>query len=125
MTNKQASKQDSRMELLSYLRSSFPGQTDEWYSSELSDRLLPALSAYIAANYVPKGEMVEARIQLATALWLTPSEGLFDGGDLFVKRKPLEQTLINEIGYEAFKAIQEAATAKELQAQKQKEKSDG
>lgn len=39
------------------------------------------------------------------------TEGLFDNGDLFIKRAPIEQVIINLIGFEKFKAIQDAVSA--------------
>lgn len=41
----------------------------------------------------------------------TETEGLFDNGDLFIKRAPIEQVIINLIGFEKFKAIQDAVSA--------------
>lgn len=69
---------------------------------------------------------LEAQEDLATNIMLEPTEGLFDGGDLFIKRSPIEQVIINAVGYEKFKALQEAANQKEkdrvsaLQSQQEK-----
>lgn len=41
----------------------------------------------------------------------TETEGLFDNGDLFIKQAPIEQVIINLIGFEKFKAIQDAVSA--------------
>lgn len=76
----------------------------EWRHKEL-------LEAKTALKRLIAGEKEE----FASKIMLTPSEGLFDDGDLFVRRAPIEQTIIKEIGYEKFKAMQEAANAKELQ----------
>lgn len=36
------------------------------------------------------------------------TEGLFDNGDLFIKRAPLEQAFVDLVGYEKFRAIKDA-----------------
>ena len=53
----------------------------------------------------------EAREDFATKIFTVKTEGLFNDGDLFIKRRPIEQVVINELGYETYKAIQEAADA--------------
>ncbi len=40
------------------------------------------------------------------------TEGLFDNGDLFIKRKPIEDVIIGLIGYEKYKAIQTAVDSR-------------
>lgn len=53
----------------------------------------------------------KAREDFAMKVFTVKTERLFDGGELFIKRKPIEQIVINELSYEAYKAIQEAADA--------------
>lgn len=36
------------------------------------------------------------------------TEGLFDNGDLFIKRAPIEQAVIDLVGYEKFRAIKDS-----------------
>lgn len=105
---------DELYELKDWLAGCFKGFQDADSTSRT-----PA-SCEIAANFVIRRfeailatEIQAAKEDLATKIMLTCSEGLFDGPDLFVKRAPIEQTIINEIGYEKFKAIQEAANDKE------------
>lgn len=56
-------------------------------------------------------EVEKDRIKTITKLMGVKTEGLFDNGDLFIKRSPIEQEIINLVGYDAFKAIQEAVDA--------------
>lgn len=52
--------------------------------------------------------VAEAKLNVVTQILSTETDGLFDEGDLFIKREPLEQTCVNIVGYETFKAIQES-----------------
>jgi hypothetical protein len=45
------------------------------------------------------------------ALSSVKTEGLFDNGDLFIKREPIDQEVINLVGYEKYKAIRESLPA--------------
>jgi len=49
--------------------------------------------------------------EAVTKIMMTDTEGMFSGKDLFIKRAPLEQTFIDLVGYETYKAIMEAATS--------------
>jgi hypothetical protein len=85
----------------------------ELYRSNPSNSNKYRFQLFAQINEYLQSLLAAAREDFATKIMLTPSEGLFDDGDLFVKRAPIEQTIISEIGYEKFKAIQEAANAKE------------
>lgn len=79
---------------------------------EQVDRYWPLIEALI------KVKQQEAVLNAITEIWMTKSEGLFDGPDLFVKRKPIEDAVIKLVGYEAYKAMTEAATAASLKGDK-------
>jgi hypothetical protein len=53
-----------------------------------------------------------------THILMAKTEGLFDQGELFIKRKPIEQACIDLVGYKTYKAITEAATEATLKQQK-------
>jgi hypothetical protein len=59
-----------------------------------------------------------ARLDTVTKIMSVKTEGIFDGPDLFIKRKPIEQVCIDLLGYEAFKAIQEAIPSVNLEKNK-------
>lgn len=52
--------------------------------------------------------VAEAKESVAFAIVSTKTEGIIDDGDVFIKQEPLNQTIINIVGYEKFKAMQEA-----------------
>ncbi len=41
------------------------------------------------------------------------TEGIYDDGDIFIKRAPIDQAIINMIGYEEHIAMQEAVDAQQ------------
>ncbi len=54
-------------------------------------------------------EAIDAeKVSTVTHIMSAKTEGLFDRGELFIKRQPIEQAMIDVIGYDAFKAIQES-----------------
>lgn len=55
--------------------------------------------------------VTEAKESVAFALVSTKTEGIIDDGDVFIKQAPLNQTIINIVGYEKFKAMQESVAA--------------
>lgn len=61
--------------------------------------------------------VVEARDDAIWNIMSPETEGLFDSGELFIKRKPIEDAIISMVGYEKYKALQEAVDA-QLQAHK-------
>jgi hypothetical protein len=61
-----------------------------------------------------KNKIEETRVDAVNRIMSVKTEGLFDGGDLFIKRAPIEQACIGLIGYEAFKAIQESLPSANL-----------
>jgi hypothetical protein len=56
-------------------------------------------------------EAVEAAV---THIASAKTEGLFDDGDLFIKRAPVEQAFVDLIGYEKFKALMDSLPAANL-----------
>jgi hypothetical protein len=52
--------------------------------------------------------VAETKESVAFAIISTKTEGIVDNGDVFIKQEPLNQTMINIVGYEKFKAMQEA-----------------
>ncbi len=70
---------------------------------------LAILASAIAQAWLEDVEKRETATKhhLLAMFMSTPTEGLFDNGGLFIKRRPLEQMWINEVGYEVFKATQE------------------
>lgn len=58
-------------------------------------------------NFIQARER-EAEEEVAYTIVSTITEGIIDNGDVFIKQKPLNQTMINIVGYEKFKAMQEA-----------------
>lgn len=83
--------------LLAPSRPSFPGAINK-----------KRLAAKQALQTRLDDAVLAGKIEIVTKIMDAKTEGLFDNGDLFIKRKPIEQVIINEFGYETFKAIQEA-----------------
>jgi putative protein kinase ArgK-like GTPase of G3E family len=80
--------------------------TEKQSDREQVDRYWPLLEAYIAAcaKEAERAATEKAVLEIMSAR----TEGLFDDGDLFIKRAPIEQVCVDLIGFEAFKAIQES-----------------
>lgn len=76
--------------------------------SMMIDNALPIIDKYVE-------ERERAVVQ---KIWFTRTEGSFVDGELFIKRSPIEQSVIDIIGYEEYKAMTEAAT--ELQTKEKK-----
>lgn len=57
---------------------------------------------------------IQDRLEVVMHIMSAKTEGLFDRGDLFVKRAPIEQACIDLVGYEAFKAFQESLPVPDL-----------
>lgn len=73
------------------------------------NKLQPAMLAYADRRADKRAE--EARIDAIVHIMGAKTEGLFDNGELFIKRAPIEQAVVDLIGYEKFKAIQDSLPA--------------
>jgi hypothetical protein len=77
----------------------------------LGDNELDAVIALIQADRVKAA--LEAREDAIWQIMSPITEGLFDGGELFIKRRPIEDAIISMVGYEKYKALQEAVDAQQ------------
>lgn len=53
-------------------------------------------------------DVEKAKLEAVTHIMSIKTEGIFDNGDLFIKRRPVEQAVVDVIGYEAYKALQKS-----------------
>jgi hypothetical protein len=84
--------------------------TDESDRKWLADSIMVLLKAQAA-----QVDVAAIKLQCVEHIMSVKTEGLFDNGDLFIKRAPIEQAAIDLIGYEAFKAIQESIPSVNLE----------
>lgn len=55
--------------------------------------------------------VAEAKESVVFAIVSTKTEGIIDDGEVFIKQEPLNQTIVDIVGYEKFKTMQEAVNA--------------
>lgn len=67
-----------------------------------------ALFFYTICQKVKQEAYEQGKQDAVVTIMSAKTEGLFDNGDLFIKRRPIEDAIVELLGYEGFKAIQES-----------------
>lgn len=84
-------------------------QVGVWQLAEFRENMPVAYAGFKAAIQAHiDAECNRARVEAVAHIMGVKTEGLFDNGDLFIKRAPVEQACIDVLGYEAFAAIKES-----------------
>lgn len=87
------------------------------FDDELIDKYFNAEGRAAIERYVAKAiaEAERAATEKAVIkIMAANTEGLFDNGDLFIKRAPIEQAIVDLIGFQKFKAIKDGLPTVDL-----------
>ena len=99
--------------------------------SELTDVEYNRLTIYGAHAFIEAlADFITEQTRLAREdtiikLMSVRTEGLFDNGELFIKRAPIEQAIIDLIGYEKYKAIMDSLPPAQLAPKPEKGPENG
>lgn len=107
LTTPQEEELDSGLyEIRDYIsRVAFSNEYNELWDKSVAVSRIDGIMEDIQA-YIDK-QTSKAKEEFAAHVMLVKTEGLFDNGDLFIKRAPIEQAIIDQIGYEPFRAIKD------------------